>query len=85
MTLGLFYVLLSTSTKIFAGKNFRKSVQTREKHENLLPVKLTGYTVCPDVLPWAVSMSYANPINTRIVNCGQAQVLNASCDKAELE
>ena len=45
MTLGLFYVLLSTSTKIFAGKNFRESVQTREKRENLHPAKLTGYTV----------------------------------------
>ena len=45
MTLGLFYVLLSTSTKIFAGKNFRELVQTREKRENLHPTKLTGYTV----------------------------------------
>ena len=24
--------------------------------------------ICPDVLPWTVSMSYANPINIRIVN-----------------
>ena len=45
MTLDLFYVLLSTSTKIFAEKNFRESVQTREKRENLHPAKLTGYTV----------------------------------------
>ena len=45
MILGLFYVLLSTSTKIFARKNFRESVQTREKRENLHPAKLTGYTV----------------------------------------
>ena len=34
---------------------------------------------CPDVLPWTVSMSYANPINIKIVNgAGQAKVLNAS-------
>ena len=46
MTLGLFYVLLSTSTKIFVGRNFRESLQTREKRENLHPAKLTGYTVC---------------------------------------
>ena len=45
MTLSLFYVLLSISTKIFAGKIFRESVQTHEKHENLHPAKLTGYTV----------------------------------------
>ena len=42
----LLYVLLSTSTKILAGRNFRESVQTREKRENLHPAKLTGYTVC---------------------------------------
>ena len=39
MTLGFL------SRKIFAGKNFRESVQTREKRENLHPAKLTGYTV----------------------------------------
>ena len=45
MTLSLFYMLLSTSTKIFAGKIFRESVQTREKCENLHPAKITSYTV----------------------------------------
>ena len=45
VTLGLFHVLLSTSTKIFAGKNVRKLVQTCEKCENLHPAKLTSYTV----------------------------------------
>ena len=44
MTLGLFYVLFSTNTKIFMRKNFRELVQTREKCENLHPAKLTGYT-----------------------------------------
>ena len=43
MTLGLFYVLFSTNTKIFMRKNFRELVQTREKCENLHPAKLTGY------------------------------------------
>ena len=38
-------LLLSTNTKIFAGKIFRKLVQTREKHAYLHPAKLTGYTV----------------------------------------
>ena len=37
MTLGLFYVLLSTSTKIFAGTNFRESVQTRAKTRKFAP------------------------------------------------
>ena len=42
MTLGLFYVLFSTNTKIFMRKNFRELVQTCEKCENLHPAKLTG-------------------------------------------
>ena len=41
----LYYVLLSTSTKILAGRNFCELVQTHEKRENLHPAKLTGYTV----------------------------------------
>ena len=45
MTLGLFYVLLSTSTKIFTEKISRESAQTHEKHENLHPAKLIAYMV----------------------------------------
>ena len=41
MTLGLF----PQAQKFSRGKNFRESVQTREKCENLHPAKLTGYTV----------------------------------------
>ena len=38
-------MLLATNTKIFTGNNFRESVPTRKKRENLHPVKLTGYMV----------------------------------------